>query len=299
MKKINIIYILSFLLSISLFSACDIIEAPYLDNPQGQKTADELCLEAAQQADPFGPASPPIIKKVLFEEMTGHQCGNCPEATEKLAELKAGNLGDRIIAVGIHAGPLAQVKSSGKYATDFRTGPGDELYSALNVFDAVPLGLIDRTTLGLGASTWESKIQARLQEDPTAGISIFNCFDEEDLILNTVIDIKYLADATDQEHLAVYLVEDHILDWQKDYRLSDPDIESYSHEHVFRAAINGVWGAPVKQAGEQVKKDERFTFSYSFTLSQDFVPANCKVVAFVYRADSDNVGQAETASLLP
>ena len=279
-----------------LLHACDIIEAPYLDNPKSNLAADEQCLEDAQQTDPFAPGSPAIVKKVFFEEMTGHQCGNCPEATEKLHELKTGKYAGRLVAMAIHAGPLANVKSSGKYATEFRTAAGNELYSGLNVFDAVPFGLIDRIEKGLGASTWETKVEQRMNEAPGAGIRVFNCFDPDSNKLTTVIDVKYLVDATENERITVYLIEDNIKDWQKDYRLSDSDIPDYTHHDVFRAALTNVWGEPLSTTA--VTNGERFTKSYSFKLRDDYVAANCRIIAFVYNADTDEVRQVEEAPIV-
>ncbi|MEL6674116.1 MAG: Omp28-related outer membrane protein [Bacteroidota bacterium] len=276
------------------FASCDIIEPPFVETIN-QIPADEQCLEDAKATDPFGPSSPAITRKVLFEEMTGHKCGNCPAASETAVSLTEGKYAGQMILVGVHAGPLSLPDGSGKYETDYRTSAGNELYSELNAFDAVPFGAIDRASFGLGASTWDTKISQRLQVPPKVGLRIFNCYDADSAAVTTVIDVKFLEAGTNQEYLAVYLVEDEVIDYQKDYRLADSDIPDYHHHNVLREAINGTWGVPLTT--ETVNKDDRFTVSYSFKLSDDYDPAHCRVVAFVHQFDTYEIHNAEIAEI--
>lgn len=286
--------VLPFLALLLAFASCDIIEAPYLDNPVAQLPADEQCVLLSEQAEPF---TGTIVKKVMVEEMTGHQCGNCPEVGELIHSLKANDFAGRMIVMSIHAGALSNPKSTGeKFNTDFRTAEGTELYNALNPFDVVPLGLVDRKDRVVGAGPYRTRIQQALDRAPEAGIRVFNCFQPDSARLTTVIDLKYLVGATANDHLAVYLIEDKIVDWQKDYRLADSDIPQYTHHDVLRGAINGVWGEPVSD--QAIAADERFTKAYSFTLRPGWKPENCKVVAFIYDRTTNVVRQVEEAPVV-
>ncbi|MDP5169914.1 MAG: Omp28-related outer membrane protein [Bacteroidia bacterium] len=277
-----------------LLAGCDIIEAPYLDNPISALPADEQCVELAMQTEPF---QQPIVRKVLVEEMTGHQCGNCPEIGEIIHSLKGGIFANKMVVMSIHAGALSNPKSTGdKYNTDFRTDPGRDLYNALNPFDVVPLGMVDRRDKIIGAGAYQSRIQQALDLAPEAGIRVFNCYNPDSLRLTTVIDVKYLVEGGENDQLAVYLIEDNIKDWQKDYRYADPDLQGYTHHDMLRAAINGTWGEPISTG--PISPDSRFTKSYSFTLKAGWAPENCKVVAFLFDNDSKEVRQVEEAPVV-
>lgn len=288
MRQISLIASLLFLMS-----GCDIIEAPYLENPVSQLPADEQCIALAEATEPF---QDPIVRKLFIEEMTGHKCGNCPEVGELIHQLKTSTFMDQLVVTTIHAGALSTPSSASKYTTDFRTTEGNELYQSLNPFDVVPLGMVNRKDKITGAGAYQSKIEQALAEAPEAGIRVFNCFDADSLKLTSVIDIKYLVEGGDNEHLAVYLIEDKVIDWQKDYRLNDPDIPQYTHHDVLRDAINGVWGVPVSD--EAITADSRHTKTYTFTLNENWNSVNCKVVAFVFDNESKEIRQVEEAPVV-
>lgn len=286
--------LLRFLPLLLLFAACDIIEAPYYENPASQLPADEQCLADAAAAEPF---SEPIRRKVLVEEMTGHQCGNCPEAGELIHTLKANTFPGQMVVVAIHAGALALPKSSGeKFTTDFRSSKGNQLYSQLNPFDVVPLGLINRDAIILGAGSYQSEITKALNESPEAGLRIFNCFDPDSLTLTSVVDIKYLIDAPASDRLILYVIEDNIVDWQKDYRFNEPDLPDYTHKSVFRDAITSVSGTEISSGA--IAPDDTFTLSFTYQLNPGWDPTNCKVVAFIYDTENEIVRQAEEAFVI-
>lgn len=279
---------LSFIALLLLFAGCDIIEAPYLENPVSQLPADEQCIELANATQPF---SDPITRKVLVEEMTGHKCGNCPEVGELIHDLKVNNFADEMIVMSIHSGALSTPSSSGKYTSDFRTSEGNDLYGELNPFDVVPLGLINRDDLITGPGAYRSKIEQALSQPAEAGIRIFNCYDADSNALTTVIDLKYLIDGGSNEHIAVYLVEDKVIDWQKDYRLNDPDIEQYTHHDVMRDAVNGVWGEPI--SADPISAESLHQKVYTYQLNPEWNPVNCKIVAIVFDNDTKVVRQVE------
>lgn len=284
-------------LAFLLLPACDIIDAPYVERVASVIPSDSLCQIQAANTDPFGPGSPTIVRKLLLEEMTGHQCGNCPEVTELVHNIRNDKYPGRVVTIGIHAGPLAAVKSTGtRYRTEFRTQEGTQLYSEFNVFDAIPFMLFNRNTFGLGASQVETLTDEQLQLPAEAGIRIVNCYDEESRELTTVIDVKYLINATDKEFLAVYLIEDNIVDWQTDYNSVEHDIPDYIHHDVFRGSINGLWGESL--SNEQVQSDNRFTKAYTIAIDEAYDVQNCKVVAFLHNFDTRIVRQVEERKVI-
>jgi len=282
-------------------SGCDVIEAPYLD-PEflAQLPADEKCLLESQEEAAFPDGYSPQ-KMVLLEEMTGHKCGNCPRASEVAYDLYNNVFKEQIVFLSIHAGPLASFSPNDpKYNTNFKTPAGDELYSNLNDVSAVPFGMVDRVLTGNDQSQWQGYVTDRLQEAPTAGIRIFNCYDPaaDSLQLGTVIDLVYPNEANSQQRLSVYLVENEIVSYQKDYSAPNgsPDIPDYKHHYVLRGAVNGTWGQPVSSG--MIEAGGRFTQSYSYSVEQDFDAEHCYIVAFVYDEGTNEVGQVAIAPII-
>lgn len=60
----------------------------------------------------------------------------------------------------------------------------------------------------------------------------------------------------------------------------------YRHDHVFRAAVNGLWGEAVT-----LGEGETRTFSHTIDIPADWQPRQLSVVAFAYNADG--VAQAK------
>jgi hypothetical protein len=279
-------------------ASCDLIEAPYYDPEYiAQLPADEQCLLAAGQEDPFGPGSAPIVKKVLLEEMTGHKCGNCPRANDKAYALSQQHAG-HLVVVSIHSGPLATFSpTASKYFSNYTTPEGDQVYQTLNSLNAVPFGLIDRQASGSDFQAWPGYVEQRLQEAAEAGIRIFSCYDSASRDLGVVVDLLYLQPGSASDRLSVWLVEDEIVDWQKDYTLSNPDIPDYVHHRVLRASLNGAWGSPL--SGQDIAAGQRFRQSFRYDLPAYINPAKLHVVAFLHNADSRAVRQVEDKALMP
>lgn len=287
------------LFALTLWSACDQIEAPYFDpEALAQLPVDEKCLLEAQQLAPFDPAPGSVPKRVLLEEMTGHKCGNCPRASEMAYDLTRVQYPDRVYLVSIHAGPLANfTPTASKYFTNFTTEEGNTYFTTLNRANAVPYGLVDRIDQGTSHNAWPGFVAARLATEPMAALRVFTCFDPDSGRLGAVIDVKYFAAAPATERLAVYLVEDGIVDWQTDYSAPNgsPDIPDYVHHDVLRGALNGTWGQPLRAdtRGEAlpVTAGARFTHSYGYQLPAHVDPAKAKVVAFTYDFATQEVRQ--------
>jgi Outer membrane protein Omp28 len=287
-------YSLSCLL-IAFVAGCDVIKAPYLDAAYlAQLPADEFCLIEAAKQDPYDPAQSSVVKRVLVEEMTGHKCGNCPRAHEEVIRLESETFKERMIPISIHAGPLSSfTPGASKYFTNFTTEAGIALYTSLNTVNAVPFGMIDRNISNTDYDTWEGHISSRLTQSPGAGIRIFTCYNPDSNTVGVVVNVKYFEAASDKEYLSVYVVEDPVIDWQKDYDAPNgsPDIPAYPHRHVLRAALNGTWGEPLSAGG--LSAGGRVTKSYSFKFPTYINPAQSHIVAFVHNVETHEVRQAE------
>jgi hypothetical protein len=273
---------LSFItLVLLIFAACDIVEPPYMtdrDIDNGDTTE--------------------VVRKVLLEEFTGHQCPNCPDGTKMAEELKA-YYGDQLIIMSVHAGWFAR-PLDGTFSNDYRTEEGEALNDFFGCIN-YPIGMVNRTDYEnsrlLGYSAWGGAIQA-ITELPPAYIIELELDDTPDNAgLDISVDVTSLINCINEYHLSVFIIEDGIISPQ---RTNDPDyttgiIEDYEHNHMLRKGVNGTWG--------EVLNDDNFAFGdtfskqYQITLDDEWVPENCSVIAFVYRTDNLEIHQVEIAPL--
>ena len=97
---------------------------------------DEQLIEVAVDDMPTNE----IMRNVLLEDFTGQKCANCPKGTEIIEQL-TDSLGDALVAVGIHCGPLG-VHPTAK-AIGLATDLGDAYYNYWKL-EFQPVGLVNR-----------------------------------------------------------------------------------------------------------------------------------------------------------
>src|SRR5687768_10501611 len=81
-----------------------------------------------------------MIRKVLLEDFTGHECGTCPPANIQAASLK-NTYGEKLIAISLHTGFLADPNPP-QYPENFKTTAGDGYYSFFG-FVSNPVGMVN------------------------------------------------------------------------------------------------------------------------------------------------------------
>jgi hypothetical protein len=265
-KKQNYQQILSFiksgffiLLLSSLAVACDKVEK----NDDGNyRTKEEL---------------PLIRRKVLLEEYTAMKCIYCPDAA-KIAESLKQTYGDNLVWVGLHGGQLAA--PSGIFTKDFRTDAVNYYANYFGVSE-IPTGLVNRNSTYdnylLEASEWGAAVIRQAADTSYWEINISNDWKEADRKVSAQITLSASEIPSDAFSLQLWLVEDNIVSPQAG--INGLIINDYVHRYVFRKALNGTWGEQL----ENLKKNETFTTSVSFSLPEDYVVSNCSVVAFVFR----------------
>lgn len=263
-----------FLIILLLLFSCDIIEEPFMEkNDDGQVTTENP-------------------QKVLLIDFTGHTCKSCPKAHQSIEQLQ-GLFGGRIVPIAFHLGYFAKPMTSGKFTTDFRTPEGTLLEKYFD-FVSFPIGTVQ--TLNKDQlqpyAAWPAAVSAGISGDAPIKIEI----DPEYLAgLGAIaghIHVTALQAVSGQVNLAVYLVEDSIVDWQKDEDFDPMDIPDYVHNNVFRTSLTGLWGQPVGNADGLAKG-----FTIETQLAKLLHPAwkiqNCTLVAFVYREDTKEIIQVE------
>ena len=235
------------------FAGCDVIKGPKIVNG----------------GDGGGGNPTTAQQKVLLEDFTGHKCGNCPRAHVTGNQLKD-IYGDKLIIMGVHAGFFATTDavSSGKYFYDFNTPMGTDLnlYYLVENF-GYPKGLINRRMFNAKYpqehTDWGALIDPIFAETPRMQLFIAPTYDSALRELTVDVSTKFLAAGDTADRLVVVLVEDSIINWQKDYDLpsGQQDIQYYVHRHVLRGSINGTWGDPLGTTAGAPGDSISYTFS--------------------------------------
>ncbi|MBN4061921.1 MAG: hypothetical protein COA57_05545 [Flavobacteriales bacterium] len=281
----NIVYSLLFI-SIILFG-CDKIDDP-IENKDDVPNIPEM------EYDTLWSTPNSSMRYILIEEFTGHTCTNCPEGAAEVQRLDS-IYAPQIIPVAIHAGIFAETENNpdGSYSTNFSTTEGEE-YNATFAVWGYPSAMISRKKDGgnyvLPKGSWESTITNIKDDAPMVKIDVMCLYNDSVRIIKPTIYVEWLQAATGSYKLQVFLIEDHIIDWQLDGGFHNPN---YEHRHSLRKTVNGTWGEPVttSNAGDTA------SFSSSYQLDADWVSTNCQIVAFIYDASTYEVIQATEVGL--
>lgn len=287
----------------TLFMGCDYIEFPYtIPGPNGCTVA---------QPD-FTPRTSPV-RKVLVEEFTGHRCGNCPRGAETITNLIS-TYGEQVIGIAHHTYNLPQfteplpndtvTNPELHYLYDFRTQEALSIDVKFNVNTiGVPTGLVNRRNFGSGPvmayTSWPSRVATALSAAPQMDIQLKAFYSPADSNLCVYYFVEVLENISGNFKIALYLTEDSIVKWQKDYNEVPNDIEFYVHNHIMRKAINGVNGTTVT-TNTDLTDGESFIDGYSTQLNLNVLdPDHLHIIAFVYNADTDEIIQAEEIKMIP
>ncbi len=270
-----------FLLSaVFLISACEKIDPPYKETNEGG-----------------GGDTTALVRKVLLEDYTGHQCVNCAGAAITSHELKELYKG-QLVLMAVHAGPFAEPMPNTLFTADYRTEAGNQWNDYFGV-QQYPSGMVNRKEYNgevvLAKDKWGEAIASLLSESADAKIDIDNSY--ENGKLTTGIKVKFVHDMSGSYMLQVCITEDSIVSAQKnnDPNAGDvPVIKDFVFMHMLRGAVNGVWGEDIFNGSIEPGKEYSVTYQYNIT----GVAKNSHVVAFVYKKSDKEIVQVEEAPVI-
>lgn len=242
------------------------------------------CLSCENEAIPTNPEI--IVKKVLMEEFTGVRCVNCPQAKTEIDNLQSENLfGDNFIVVAYHAGFFSRPYSDSR--NDYRTNQGDDILELLDQPIGFPSGVINRKQfsgeddLQIEAfATWGGFVGQELEEPALIALDLATTYNENNRVLNVSVEITPTQNISEELNLSVLITEDDIIDVQL---TPDGKVDDYAQTHVFRAMITNTFGNRINEA---LIANQSNSSIYSFTLPNEWIAGNCKVVAFVHQAEN-------------
>ena len=288
------IYIKSLLfVAISIFVAsCNKIEPPFTE---GKKASGlDTVVFANEQTN---------IQRILLEDFTGHTCGNCPAAATIAKDLYEAHP-EQVIVIAMHvsdqfASPIAD---TGEFSYDFRTAEGTQIDQTFGASNAgLPRGMINRVTFNgtkiLDRNDWASALEPLLSNSPIIDLQVKSYTLAGSDSISAYIQTKFIVGLSGEYKLCAFVIEDSIINWQKDYSKppGQKEIENYVHMHAMRGAFVGAFGESIGTSftvGQIVKK------GYSLKMGEDWEIKNLKVVAYVYKVDSQEIVQTTETDLV-
>ncbi len=266
-------------------ASCDRVSPPYREDitPVPDNSGDTTNQDTAGTSR---------IRKVLLEEFTGINCGNCPTASDEAKRLKS-VFGSKLVIMAVHEGGFAEPHDN---QPDFRTESGKAIDRFFGVSAiGVPSGLVNRYnwegSTYIPWRRWYTVIDSLLKLPLEATIKIRPAINNNNL--SVAVSVTGIGQLPANNRLVVAITESKIIAFQKDYRLPPPsEIPNFEHNYLFRGNINGTWGEAVNLLPNQT-----ITKNYSFQINSSWKVENLHIIAYLYDGDSKSVRQVEEVSI--
>lgn len=267
-------------LTIFTFSSCDEIEDPVV-------VFDLYREDLYGPAPEFTPLTAPV-RRVLLEDFTGHDCGNCPNGHLAATTIEEEHP-DHVAVVAIHAGSLA-APNEPNYPADWTTAEGQ--YYLLNQVgvDEMPKGRANRTPTAAtvySPSQWATRVDEALAVPAIMDMQMVVDFVPENNHLNVHVNSQWFDAAAGSYRLVIMIAESGIVAPQLWYNHEPSEyIPDYIHNHMLRATITGATGLEV--ANNPVAGFSQ-TDSYTSAWNSDWQEENCDVIAIITEGETGKI----------
>ena len=290
-----------FILVVFACHACDKPDCPYAD----ERLCDQAYLDSLGESINENCSDFDTIYKsrVLLEDFTGFRCTNCLPAA-----ITADNLQeewcDRLVVVAYHvfpefAAPLSTTPGD-TFSIDLRTGLGENLAIDYGI-PSLPNGMVNRKQFSGGfiqsAASWPDNVGIEMDEEVIAELYF------DDLDYNPISSASSFAmrvvprsQVETDWNLTIGIYENGIVDGQKD---GSSTIFPYTHDHVFRNYINGVYGETALTQSTVLDANGAVSFNYEVTAEEDWVADNCYLFAVLFNSENDEVIGCTKTKFIP
>lgn len=236
-------------------------------------------------------------RTVLLEDYTGQDCVNCPAAHDDI--VKTHELyGDAVIPVAIHGGTF-EISTDDTEFDDAEAYTGwvglanDEgrAYASKLKNDAVrPLFVFNRNGKEYAPveGDWQEALRKQLEKPTTFSVDVEAIVNAQTNNIEVTTKLATSELSTQKVKLQLWVLEDGIVARQK--KIDSKPINDYVHNHVFRAAVNGVDGEIVTIEPTADAEFEHH-IALRFDAKERWNPSNLSIVAFLF-TDADGVLQA-------
>lgn len=273
----KIIITLSVIISLSLLSSCDIIDAPY------RKEIEKKPIEKSDSTN--------RLRTILLEKFTGSNCGPCPEVNT--IAFKAYNDFVRVNVISYHAGALSRPDAANGLSYDFRTAQGTAI--AMDLLDAstpigfnTPTAVLDRLNYGTSSSIPVPKsliiteVAKRIDIQSPISLTIYPWYNPANRTVEVSGNVIFYEAVNKDMLLTIALVENDLVKPQKKV---DGKIDSnYVHQFVFRTNIpDFAWGSEVSPNDVPVGSIIPYNRTFQLPANVDWNPEKFMAVAYVYR----------------
>lgn len=174
-----------------------------------------------------------VTRRVLLEEFTGQRCVNCPEAHAVIEKLEE-QYGDDLVVVSIHAGSFGIKSPYGLMQPE-----GDDYANRWGI-NSYPAGVVDRTGSVMTYDAWSAAIRSEAGKDTDLEVDLEASLSSDGKTIE--ITTKLYSSENIEGSLQLWVVENGIKALQYD---GDVTVADYTHNNVFRACVNGLWGQEV------------------------------------------------------
>ncbi len=262
-------------------SACDGVESPFFEG-------NEAITQDQENA----------TRRVLIMDFTGHRCAGCPAAALEANTVATENEGE-VFVLGIHpdipslTAPAESAEEPGDpFFTEWRTPEGNEYQSLYSIPNAIPLGVVSGTTVNGNYFTqwasWRTQVEDLILNSRPAEINLEIEYTESSRGVRIEGDVAFLDDFSDSHSLILAVVENNIVDWQKNgtsEMAADPafppgDIPDYIHKHILRAHVNGLGGTQLNT--EEISQGDIYSFCEAGTIAEEFDINEVSIMAILY-----------------
>ena len=262
------------LFSILVFASCDVVD---LDD-----VYEEMAIDVSDSTASVVDLPSSTTRKVLLEYYTGHLCGNCPQSGGGTIEDLKALYDTNLLVISIHAGFFARNNPNGlSFFTDFRTDVGNELDDRYGVtISGTPKGLVNRSEFQNATihtpTNWGAAISSVISTSTTLVMQSDSKVNGEVLTYN----LSYRKQ--EGSSLKFYVIEDNIIDWQRDYSTSPEDIRDYTHHYVLRDEI------VISKVS-----DNEGSLSFDYMLGASWDKNNTSIIALIVDDKTGDVLQVE------
>ena len=253
--------------TVALFVACEIV-------PENER------LEVVEME--------PSERNVLLLEFTGWKCVNCPSAAI-VAHTLVSALNENIVVVAMH--PEGHGFTSPENTVN-ALSTSDAMkyleYYGGSAATAFPTGGVNGVKFGgeylQGKDEWIAQVMGQRAIAPDCFIDLTYSKDGGHKVVATItpdtaMNMNYNVS------LQMWLVENNIVAPQASQG------SNYVHQHVFRKALNPLWGDELGVLSGVTTKE------YSFEIESRYVVDNCAVVAVLINTDTKEVIQTSQVAL--
>lgn len=264
-----------------VFTGCDVIDNP-IKNGGNQPPPDTNV----------------VVRKVVIEDFTGHQCKNCPKAAKQIKDIEA-LYGDQIIGIAIHAGPSNFTGTNADYPTDFRTPEGTAIYNFFKI-PALPMGMVSRVGYPNNThlktySGWPAETANLIDSVARVKLEQTIAYNASNRTVTVDVTATALTDYADDLKVCVMLLESGIVSPQ--LMPDDTRDTNYVHNHVLRDMFTQALGDDL--ALSPVVTNQEYTKQFSGNIDAGWNEAACDIVTFIYNSRTYEILQAEESPVAP